>query len=421
MPWPTNVPGERLRWSALVDGRGYSDSVQSVPGCRGRRASIQREHVDGRPEPQSARSFPGGAAIGNTLSPWAAATAWTSLDTVEKLVLGRRHRPPPPSRRHHRPPPATAATTSATATATTSAPLRLRHRRHLRHRHLRRRRHRRHRRRHRLRRHHRRRHRPHRPRCRVPRVIGLRLARPGRGSGHGAAESADSQGSLPARRPRRRPEPTGRLGPAGQLQGQPACRPPLTEHKTLEPRGAPSAPLSFYDSNWALPSLLRTNLPPPRGVLVSVGAGFATVTQEEGVTVTSGDVNGFTLAELRFPPGYVQEAFEPDSSYLALVLDGAMEKTFRRRSLSFGKGSALTMPAGTRHSARFGSRGARIVIVKPRRVGSSSLSSGSPSSGVAGSPGSPGGSPPSCAHRTKVRPWRRRASPSSCWPRRPEK
>jgi AraC family transcriptional regulator len=102
-----------------------------------------------------------------------------------------------------------------------------------------------------------------------------------------------------------------------------------------------------------------------------VGAGFATVTQEEGVTVTSADVNGFTLAELRFPPGHVQEAFEPDSAYLALVLDGAMEKTFRRRSLSFDKGSALTMPAGTRHSARFSSRGARIVIVKPRGASSS--------------------------------------------------
>ena len=96
------------------------------------------------------------------------------------------------------------------------------------------------------------------------------------------------------------------------------------------------------------------------------------MTNEEGVTVNSGDVNGFTLAELRFPPGYVQEAFEPDSSYLALVLDGAMEKTFRRRSLSFGKGSALTMPAGTRHSARFGSRGARIVIVKPRHASTAS-------------------------------------------------
>ena len=95
-------------------------------------------------------------------------------------------------------------------------------------------------------------------------------------------------------------------------------------------------------------------------------AGFASVTKEEGVTITSADVNGFTLAELRFPSGYRQDAFEPDSSYLALVLDGAMEKSFRSRTLSFGQGTALTMPAGTRHSARFGSRGARIVIVKPR-------------------------------------------------------
>jgi hypothetical protein len=97
-----------------------------------------------------------------------------------------------------------------------------------------------------------------------------------------------------------------------------------------------------------------------------VGAGFASVTKEEGVTVTSADVDGFTLAELQFPPGYVQDAFEPDSSYLALVLDGAMEKSFRSRTMFFRHGTALTMPAGTRHSARFGSRGARIVIVKPR-------------------------------------------------------
>ncbi len=106
-----------------------------------------------------------------------------------------------------------------------------------------------------------------------------------------------------------------------------------------------------------------------------MGAAFASVTKEEGVTVTSADVNGFMLAELQFPPGYVQDAFEPDSSYLALVLDGGMEKSFRGRTLSFDQGSALTMPAGTKHSARFGSRGARIVIVKPRHASSPSARS----------------------------------------------
>jgi len=36
-----------------------------------------------------------------------------------------------------------------------------------------------------------------------------------------------------------------------------------------------------------------------------VGKGFATVTEEEGVSVTSAEVNGFTLSELRFPESYL--------------------------------------------------------------------------------------------------------------------
>src|SRR6266542_4452677 len=94
-------------------------------------------------------------------------------------------------------------------------------------------------------------------------------------------------------------------------------------------------------------------------------SGFATVTEEEGVLVTSADVNGFTLAELRFPPDYVQDEFEPELPYLALVLDGALEKSFRLRTIQLDRACGLTMPAGAKHGARFGSKGARIVIVKP--------------------------------------------------------
>jgi hypothetical protein len=32
-----------------------------------------------------------------------------------------------------------------------------------------------------------------------------------------------------------------------------------------------------------------------------MGMGFGTVTEEEGISVTSAEVNGFTLSELRFP------------------------------------------------------------------------------------------------------------------------
>ena len=47
----------------------------------------------------------------------------------------------------------------------------------------------------------------------------------------------------------------------------------------------------------------------------------------------SADVNGFTIGEL-FPAGYVQAPFEPDLPYLAVVIGGALEK-------SFGRGLAL--------------------------------------------------------------------------------
>jgi AraC family transcriptional regulator len=94
--------------------------------------------------------------------------------------------------------------------------------------------------------------------------------------------------------------------------------------------------------------------------------GFASVAVDEGVRVTSADVNGLTVAELDFPAGYVQPSFEPELPYLALVLEGSMEKAFALRTMSFARSSALTMPAGARHGARFGKQGARILVVKPR-------------------------------------------------------
>src|SRR5688500_19827514 len=95
-------------------------------------------------------------------------------------------------------------------------------------------------------------------------------------------------------------------------------------------------------------------------------AGLAAVTVEDGVLVRSADVNGFTLTELQFPSGYVQDTFEPEFPYLALVLVGALEKSFLRRTLQLGTSSALTVPAGATHEARFGPSGSRIMLVKTR-------------------------------------------------------
>jgi AraC family transcriptional regulator len=93
-------------------------------------------------------------------------------------------------------------------------------------------------------------------------------------------------------------------------------------------------------------------------------SSFATVSEDDGVRMTSAEVNGFRLAELRFPPNYVQQPFEPDLPYLALVVDGSLQKTFRRRSLHLTGSTGVTMPAGAWHGARFGPRGAQIAIVK---------------------------------------------------------
>ena len=93
---------------------------------------------------------------------------------------------------------------------------------------------------------------------------------------------------------------------------------------------------------------------------------FATLSEEDGVAFATVDVNGFTLAELRFPPGYVQRPVEPDLPYLALVLGGDVQKSFAGHTVDLGASASVTMPAGAAHGARFGANGARIVIVKAR-------------------------------------------------------
>ena len=95
-------------------------------------------------------------------------------------------------------------------------------------------------------------------------------------------------------------------------------------------------------------------------------ASVATVVEEDGVVAISREVSGFTLSELRFPPGYVQVAFDPELPYLAFVLEGSLEKSFRTRTMRLDRASGVTMPAGAWHGARFGAEGARIAIVRPR-------------------------------------------------------
>ena len=85
--------------------------------------------------------------------------------------------------------------------------------------------------------------------------------------------------------------------------------------------------------------------------------------EEEGIGVASAAVHGLVLSELRFPSGYDQPKFDPELPYLAVVLEGALVKSFPRRSHVLAGGTAMTIPAGAGHTAQFGPAGARIVLV----------------------------------------------------------
>src|SRR5689334_25344083 len=95
-------------------------------------------------------------------------------------------------------------------------------------------------------------------------------------------------------------------------------------------------------------------------------AALATEWVDGDVGVAEADVNGFQLCELRFPNDYAHASIEPELPYLAVVLDGALVKTFTRSSLDLGGGCAVAIPAGATHGARFGSDGARILVVRAR-------------------------------------------------------
>jgi AraC family transcriptional regulator len=83
----------------------------------------------------------------------------------------------------------------------------------------------------------------------------------------------------------------------------------------------------------------------------------------DGVRVTGARAGRFAVHELAFPGRYAQHV-EPPEGYVALVLEGGVEKTFARRTRAFRPGGGLTVPAGATHGARFTPAATRIVTVR---------------------------------------------------------
>ena len=71
---------------------------------------------------------------------------------------------------------------------------------------------------------------------------------------------------------------------------------------------------------------------------------------------------------LSMKPADLPGDVSPDGTQgdLAVVLEGALVKSFPRRALELGRSNAVAIPVGATHGARFGSDGARILIVRAR-------------------------------------------------------
>ena len=84
---------------------------------------------------------------------------------------------------------------------------------------------------------------------------------------------------------------------------------------------------------------------------------------QDGVRVTWRRLRDLLLEELVCPPQHRFDAWEPDVPYVAVVLEGAMEKRFAHRPQVLRAGSAITIPVSATHETRFGDAPTRVLKI----------------------------------------------------------
>ena len=85
----------------------------------------------------------------------------------------------------------------------------------------------------------------------------------------------------------------------------------------------------------------------------------------DGREVTAAVVGSLEILRLRFPPSFAHGVVDPPSGYLAVVIDGAVCKTFRRSTSSLARGSFMSIPSGAAHSSVFAAEGCQVIILRP--------------------------------------------------------
>jgi AraC family transcriptional regulator len=87
----------------------------------------------------------------------------------------------------------------------------------------------------------------------------------------------------------------------------------------------------------------------------------------DGREVTAATVGSLEIFRLRFPPSFAHGVIDPPKPYLAVVIDGAVCKSFRHSTSTLARGSFMSIPAGATHSSVFAGDGCHVVIL--RQVG----------------------------------------------------
>jgi AraC family transcriptional regulator len=95
--------------------------------------------------------------------------------------------------------------------------------------------------------------------------------------------------------------------------------------------------------------------------------------QRNGTRAVKAVVGEFAVQRLRFAPGHSIPWFEPEWGYLAIVLDGTMQKTFSNATWSLPRDSFATLPCGAGHATVFGVKATRVITVYPTTEESAEL------------------------------------------------
>jgi AraC family transcriptional regulator len=69
---------------------------------------------------------------------------------------------------------------------------------------------------------------------------------------------------------------------------------------------------------------------------------------------------------MRFPPEHQIPSFDFDRGYIAIVLDGALAKTFVREACTLTRDSVATLPPGAVHTTTFGPSATRVLAIRGR-------------------------------------------------------